>query len=177
MEAAANGVPSVVVAGSDNAAVELVEEGVNGAIATSTEPGDLAAAIVRVHDLGPALRRSTTEWYGPTRIGSRSTRRWQRSFVSMPTADARVLHVLPHPGGGGETYVAMLEGMTGYVPARTYIAPSPRVLTAIAPALASIVRIPLAASGCDLLHVHGEVAGALCLPALLGDPLWSRFTA
>ena len=63
IEAAANGVPSVVVAGPDNAAVELVEEGVNGAIATSTEPGDLAAAIVRAHDLGPSLRRSTMEWY------------------------------------------------------------------------------------------------------------------
>ena len=64
VEAAANGVPSVVVAGPDNAAVELVEEGVNGAIATSTEPGDLAAAIVRAHDGGRALRRSTMEWYG-----------------------------------------------------------------------------------------------------------------
>ena len=63
VEAAAHGVPSVVAAGPDNAAVELVEEGVNGAIATSTEPGDLAAAIVRVHDLGAALRRSTTDWY------------------------------------------------------------------------------------------------------------------
>ena len=55
--------PSVVVAGPDNAAVELVEEGINGAIAASTEPGDLAAAIVRVHDLGAALHRSTTDWY------------------------------------------------------------------------------------------------------------------
>ena len=90
--------------------------------------------------------------------------------MSMPTADARVLHVLPHPGGGGETYVAMLEKMTGYVPSRTCIAPSPRVLTAIAPAVASIVRIPLATSGCDLLHVHGVVAGALCLPALARRP-------
>jgi glycosyltransferase involved in cell wall biosynthesis len=67
VEAAANGVPSVVVAGPDNAAVELVEEGVNGAIAPSTEPGDLAAAIVRAHDLGPSLRRSTMEWYGANR--------------------------------------------------------------------------------------------------------------
>jgi glycosyltransferase involved in cell wall biosynthesis len=64
VEASANGIPSVVVAGADNAAVELVEEGVNGVIATSTEPGDLAAAIVRAHDLGPSLRRSTMEWYG-----------------------------------------------------------------------------------------------------------------
>jgi glycosyltransferase involved in cell wall biosynthesis len=63
VEAAANGVPTVVVAGPDNAAVELVEDGVNGAIAPSAEPGDLAAAIVRVHDLGAALRRSTMDWY------------------------------------------------------------------------------------------------------------------
>jgi glycosyltransferase involved in cell wall biosynthesis len=88
----------------------------------------------------------------------------------MQTADARVLHVLPHPGGGGETYIAMLEDMAGYVSARTCIAPSRRLLTAIAPALASIVRIPLATSGYDVLHVHGEVAGALCLPALARRP-------
>jgi glycosyltransferase involved in cell wall biosynthesis len=88
----------------------------------------------------------------------------------MQTADARVLHVLPHPGGGGESYIAMLDGMDGYVAARTYVAPSPRGRTAIAPAVASIVRIPLAASRCDLLHVHGEVVGALSLPALARRP-------
>jgi glycosyltransferase involved in cell wall biosynthesis len=63
VEAAASGVPTVVVAGPDNAAVELVEDGVNGTIAASAEPGDLAAAIVRVHDLGAGLRRSTMDWY------------------------------------------------------------------------------------------------------------------
>jgi glycosyltransferase involved in cell wall biosynthesis len=88
----------------------------------------------------------------------------------MPTADVRVLHVLPHPGGGGETYIAMLEEMTGYVSVRTCVAPSRRVLAAIAPAVASIVRIPLATAGYDLLHVHGEVAGGLCLPAFALRP-------
>jgi glycosyltransferase involved in cell wall biosynthesis len=63
IEAAARGVPSIVVAGPDNAAVELVEEGVNGAIAPSAEPRDLAAAMLRVHSLGPELRRSTLEWH------------------------------------------------------------------------------------------------------------------
>ena len=63
VEASARGVPSVVVAGPDNAAVELVDEGVNGSIAPSAEPKDLSSAILRVHGLGPELRRSTVEWY------------------------------------------------------------------------------------------------------------------
>jgi glycosyltransferase involved in cell wall biosynthesis len=63
IESAAQGVPSVVVAGPDNAATELVEEGVNGAVAPSAEADDLAAAIVRTHRAGPELRRSTLGWF------------------------------------------------------------------------------------------------------------------
>lgn len=63
VEAAARGVPTVVVEGPDNAAAELVEEGVNGAIASSAAADDLAAAIVRVHRAGPELRRSTLDWF------------------------------------------------------------------------------------------------------------------
>jgi glycosyltransferase involved in cell wall biosynthesis len=63
VEAASHGTPSVVVAGPDNAAVERVEEGVNGFVAPSAEAEDLATAIVRVHEGGEALRRSTAEWF------------------------------------------------------------------------------------------------------------------
>jgi glycosyltransferase involved in cell wall biosynthesis len=63
IEAAASGTPSVVVAGPDNAAVELVSEGENGFVALSASPEDLAAAILRVHEAGPALRDSTTAWF------------------------------------------------------------------------------------------------------------------
>jgi glycosyltransferase involved in cell wall biosynthesis len=63
VEAAARGVPVVVVEGPENAATELVEEGVNGAIASSVAPDVLAAAIVRVHQGGPELRRSTLDWF------------------------------------------------------------------------------------------------------------------
>ena len=63
IEAAAHGTPSVVVADPDNAAVELVTEGVNGFIAPSASPDDLAAAIVRVHHAGPSLRESTAAWF------------------------------------------------------------------------------------------------------------------
>lgn len=63
LESAARGVPSVVVAGSDNAATELVEEGVNGTVAASASPGDLAAAIVRIDAAGESLRASTLHWF------------------------------------------------------------------------------------------------------------------
>ena len=63
VEASAQGTPSVVVRDPDNAATELVEEGVNGFIAESASADDLAAAILRVHDAGPALRESTADWF------------------------------------------------------------------------------------------------------------------
>jgi glycosyltransferase involved in cell wall biosynthesis len=63
VEAAARGTPSIVVAGPDNAAVELIEEGVNGFVCESSDPEEIAEAIVRVHAAGPALRASTARWY------------------------------------------------------------------------------------------------------------------
>ena len=61
IEAAAAGTPTVVVAGPDNAAAELIEEGVNGYVAASAD--DLPAAIARVHEAGPELRRRTADWF------------------------------------------------------------------------------------------------------------------
>jgi glycosyltransferase involved in cell wall biosynthesis len=63
IESAAQGIPSVVVNSPDNAATELVEEGVNGAVAASASADDLAAAILRIHIAGPALRQSTLAWF------------------------------------------------------------------------------------------------------------------
>jgi glycosyltransferase involved in cell wall biosynthesis len=63
VEAAAAGTPSIVVREPDNAAVELVTDGVNGVIARSAAVEDLAAAIVRVHEEGEALRARTREWF------------------------------------------------------------------------------------------------------------------
>lgn len=63
VEAASYGTPSIVVAGEDNAAADLVRDGVNGVVAPSASPEDLAAAILRVHELGPALRDSTSAWF------------------------------------------------------------------------------------------------------------------
>lgn len=63
IEAAAHGTPAVVVDGADNAAVELIEEGVNGVVAYSDDPGAIAEAIVRVHEAGMAMRESTARWF------------------------------------------------------------------------------------------------------------------
>ena len=63
IEASAHATPSVVVADEDNAAVELVEEGVNGVVAPTADPEAIAASIVRVHEVGMAMRESTAEWF------------------------------------------------------------------------------------------------------------------
>jgi glycosyltransferase involved in cell wall biosynthesis len=63
VEAASRGTPTVVVAGPDNAAVELIDEGQNGFVAPSASAEDLAAAIVRVHERGATLRETTVAWF------------------------------------------------------------------------------------------------------------------
>jgi glycosyltransferase involved in cell wall biosynthesis len=63
VEAAARATPSVVVAGDDNAATELIDEGVNGTIAAHADAESVAEAIVRVHAGGLALRESTARWF------------------------------------------------------------------------------------------------------------------
>jgi glycosyltransferase involved in cell wall biosynthesis len=63
VESAAKGTPSVVVAGEDNAATELIEEGVNGFVAASAEAEVIAAAIVRVYEAGMDMRESTARWF------------------------------------------------------------------------------------------------------------------
>lgn len=63
IEAAAFGTPSIVVRDPDNAATELIEEGVNGFVADSVSASDLASAILRVETAGMALRQSTAAWF------------------------------------------------------------------------------------------------------------------
>jgi glycosyltransferase involved in cell wall biosynthesis len=59
VEAARLGTPSVVVRAPDNAAVELVEDGVNGVVAPDGTPEALAAAITAA----APLRASTAAWF------------------------------------------------------------------------------------------------------------------
>jgi glycosyltransferase involved in cell wall biosynthesis len=63
VEDCAHATPAVVVAAPDNAAVELVQQGVNGVIAASADPEAIALAIAQVHEAGMAMRESTARWF------------------------------------------------------------------------------------------------------------------
>jgi glycosyltransferase involved in cell wall biosynthesis len=78
------------------------------------------------------------------------------------STDRRVLHVLPHKGGGGDTYGHVLDEMPGFAFTRVYLA-SQRKSGVAKSGVASVVR---EARRHDLVHVHGEGAAALLLPLL-----------
>lgn len=63
VESSYRGTPSIVVAGPDNAATELVADGVNGLVVNSPDPAALADAILQVHTAGNTLRHATHEWF------------------------------------------------------------------------------------------------------------------
>lgn len=67
-EAASAGTPSVVVAGPDNAAAELVRDGVNGEVAAAVDGPVLGAALARVIEAGRPLRETTLGWFRTERI-------------------------------------------------------------------------------------------------------------
>lgn len=85
VEAASVGTPSVLVAGPENAATELIEEGVNGFVADSADPERLGQAIISAIERGGDLRRSTLEWYERNRDGlslERSLDRVEASYAA-----------------------------------------------------------------------------------------------
>ena len=64
IEAAAHGTPSIVVAGADNAAVELISEGENGFVCTVRRLRPIwQTAVLRVSNEGAALRTTTAAWF------------------------------------------------------------------------------------------------------------------
>ena len=63
IEAAAVGVPSVVVRAEDNAATELVEEGVNGFVAPPRRRRTWPRRSRGRSRAAAALRRSTAAWF------------------------------------------------------------------------------------------------------------------
>jgi glycosyltransferase involved in cell wall biosynthesis len=87
VEAAARATPSVVVRGPDNAATELIEDGVNGVIVERDDAEAVAAAIARVHAAGRPLRESTAAWFA-----AHATR------LSLAASLERVLAAYAGPG-------------------------------------------------------------------------------
>ena len=89
VEAAARATPSVVVAGEDNAAAELIADGVNGVIAERSDAESIGAAIARVHEAGTAMRESTARWYAEnaaTLSLETSLRTVLRDYAGKPSA-------------------------------------------------------------------------------------------
>ena len=69
VEASAHATPAVVAVAPDNAAVELVSDGINGVVAASADPEAIADAIVRVHAAGMSMRESTARWFAENAEG------------------------------------------------------------------------------------------------------------
>jgi glycosyltransferase involved in cell wall biosynthesis len=88
VEASAHATPSIVVAGEDNAATELVQDGVNGVVVESAKPEAVADAIVRMHEAGPALRESTAGWFAENaeRLSLESSLEQVLASYSSPSA-------------------------------------------------------------------------------------------
>ncbi|HKF82179.1 MAG TPA: glycosyltransferase [Solirubrobacterales bacterium] len=63
IEAAAYGTPCVTIDAPDNAAKELIGDGVNGFVVDDWTPANLAKAVVDVVERGQELRESTLTWY------------------------------------------------------------------------------------------------------------------
>jgi glycosyltransferase involved in cell wall biosynthesis len=82
-----------------------------------------------------------------------------------------VLHVLPHPGGGAETYIDLLEGLEGYRHRRVPLSITRSRLRGIPSVLGRRRRIIHLSRDMDLVHVHGDMAAMLTSPALRGRPL------
>jgi glycosyltransferase involved in cell wall biosynthesis len=63
MEGIERGTPAIVVRGPDNAATSLIVEDVNGFVAASIDPSELAAQIVKVYRGGEELLSRTHQWF------------------------------------------------------------------------------------------------------------------
>jgi glycosyltransferase involved in cell wall biosynthesis len=91
VEAAARGTPSVVVAGEDNAATELIVEGVNGTVVERADPQAIADAIVRLDESGLALRERTARWFAENaeELSLESSLRTVLDVYAAPASSAR----------------------------------------------------------------------------------------
>jgi glycosyltransferase involved in cell wall biosynthesis len=87
-------------------------------------------------------------------------RRVERGYAAASVT--RLLHILPHPGGGGERLVDMIERSGGaFEHRRTYLTRSralPRAAGAIA---AGRPRLAREVASADLVHVMGDAAACL----------------
>jgi glycosyltransferase involved in cell wall biosynthesis len=90
---------------------------------------------------------------------------------TLPEGMPRVLHILPHPGGGGETVVDRLERMGGgFEHRRTYVAIARSPLLAAPSIAVGRPRIAREARTADLVHVIGDTSAVLLAPQFRRRP-------
>jgi glycosyltransferase involved in cell wall biosynthesis len=82
LEASGHGLPSVLVAAGDNAAVELIDDGVNGHVCASADPGEQARAVLALA-ADDAIHERTRAWYEEHRA---------RFSVATCAAEIRAVH-------------------------------------------------------------------------------------
>ena len=86
----------------------------------------------------------------------------------------RVLHVLPHPGGGAETHIDLLERLPGYVHERVSLSTGRTPLEGVRSIPRNWPQILRRARAADLVDVHGDLPSMLALPMLRSGPsLWT----
>jgi glycosyltransferase involved in cell wall biosynthesis len=94
--------------------------------------------------------------------------------ATMPNRLRSVVHVLPHPGEGAETYLDVLRGLDGWDQDRVALSRTRTPARAAAAIARGYPGLVARARGADLVHAHGEVAAAACLPLLRARPsVWT----
>jgi len=87
---------------------------------------------------------------------------------------ATVLHVLPHRGGGAETYVDLLAGLDGIEHERFALSAGRTPASAAASLPRRWPALVRAARRADVVHAHGDAAAILALPLLAARPaVWT----
>jgi glycosyltransferase involved in cell wall biosynthesis len=83
----------------------------------------------------------------------------------------KVLHVLPHPGGGAETYIDLLEGLGGYEHRRFALSGTRSRVRGVPEVLRRLGTLRRLAREADVVHFHGDMAAMLAAPGLRERPL------
>lgn len=81
-----------------------------------------------------------------------------------------VLNVLPHAGGGAETFIDCLEPLEGYEQVRMRLSRYRSPLAAGPWLAAGVPRAARRSAAAGLVQVHGDVAAMLCTPFLARRP-------
>ena len=85
-----------------------------------------------------------------------------------------VLHILPHRGGGAETYIDLLEELDGFEHERVALSAGRTPASAVVSVPHGYPALVRSARRADLVHAHGDAAALLSLPLLARRPsLWT----